>query len=417
MSKTVSVISKNFYTVNPDSIDEYIAAGGFEALKKAVTMKPEEIIEILNKSDLQGRGGAAFSVATKWNHALRVSAPVKGIMCNADEGEPGTFKDRSLLEHNPFGVIEGMIIGAYVGGGSEMNHARIYIREEYTYLHGRVRNAIKQAEERGFLGNNILGTGLNIEMKVVSGAGAYVCGESSALLESTEGKAGRPRIKPPRLNNVGLYNLPTLLNNVESYSIVPILVRDDSEYRSYGTEKSIGTKMISVSGNVQKPGVYEIPFGTTIREVVYDIAGGLSSELPLKFVQIGGASGAIVPASQLDTPISYEGLAEIGVAVGSGAVVVADESNSMLDYFDSLAHFFAEESCGKCTPCREGNRQLVKIVGLMKSGKATMADFERLVSMLELMKGASFCGLGKTEPAPFLAAIKHFEDEVKGYFK
>jgi len=417
MSKTVSVISKNFYKVNPDSIDEYIAAGGFEGLKKAVTMKPEEIIEILDKSDLQGRGGAAFSVAKKWMHAVKVPAPVKGIMCNADEGEPGTFKDRSLLEHNPFGVIEGMIIGAYVGGGSEMNHARIYIREEYTYLHGRVRNAIKQAEERGFLGNNILGTGLNIEMKVVSGAGAYVCGESSALLESTEGKAGRPRIKPPRLNNVGLYNLPTLLNNVESYSIVPILVRDDSEYRSYGTQKSIGTKMISVSGNVQKPGVYEIPFGTTIREVVYDIAGGLSSKLPLKFVQIGGASGAIVPASQLDTPISYEGLCDIGVAVGSGAVVVADESNSMLDYFESLVHFFAEESCGKCTPCREGNRQLVNIVGLMKSGNAIASDFDRLLDVLDLMKGLSFCGLGKTEPAPFLAAIKHFEDEVKGYFK
>jgi len=417
MSKPASIISKNFYKVNPDSIDDYIAAGGFEGLKKAVSMKPEEIIEILDRSDLQGRGGAAFSVAKKWTHALRVPAPVKGIMCNADEGEPGTFKDRALLELNPFGVIEGMAIGAYVGGGSEMNHARIYIREEYTYLQERMRNAIRQAEEKGFLGKNILGTGLNIEMKVVSGAGAYVCGESSALLESTEGKAGRPRIKPPRLNNVGLYNLPTLLNNVESYSIVPILVRDDSEYRSYGTEKSIGTKMISVSGKVKRPGVYEIPFGTTIREVVYDTAGGLSSKLPLKFIQIGGASGAILPASHLDTPISYEGLTEIGVAVGSGAIVVADESSSLLDYFESLSHFFAHESCGKCTPCREGNRQLVRIVELMKSGNATSADFQRLSSILKHMKGSSFCGLGKTEPAPFLSAIKHFEDEIQGYFK
>jgi len=417
MSKPVSIISKNFYNINPDSIDDYIAAGGFEALKKAVAMKPEEIIDIFDRSDLQGRGGAAFSVAKKWTHALRVPAPIKGIMCNADEGEPGTFKDRALLEHNPFGVIEGMVIGAYVGGGSQMNHARIYIREEYSYLHARMKNAIRQSEEMGFLGKNILGTGLNIEMKVVSGAGAYVCGESSALLESTEGKAGRPRIKPPRLNNVGLYNLPTLLNNVESYSIVPILVSDDSEYRSHGTEKSIGTKMISVSGKVQKPGVYEIPFGTTIREVVYDIAGGPSSKLPLKFVQIGGASGAIVPAKELDTPISYEGLAEIGVAVGSGAIVVADESNSMLDYFESLAHFFAHESCGKCTPCREGNRQLVRIVEHMKSGNATSADFQRLSGILKHMKGSSFCGLGKTEPAPFLSAIKHFEDEIKGYFK
>lgn len=417
MSKAVSVISKNFNRINPDSIDDYIAAGGFEALKKAITMKAEEILALLDKSDLQGRGGAAFSVAKKWTHAVKVPAPVKGVMCNADEGEPGTFKDRALLEHNPFGVIEGMIIGAYVGGGSEMNHARIYIREEYGYLHDRVRNAIRQSEERGFLGKDILGTGLNIEMKVVSGAGAYVCGESSALLESTEGKAGRPRIKPPRLNNVGLYNLPTLLNNVETYSIVPILVNDDTEYRSYGTEKSIGTKMISVSGKVKKPGVYEIPFGTTIREVIYDIAGGLSSDRPLKFVQIGGASGAIVPASQIDVQISYEGLDEIGVAVGSGAIVVADDSNSMLDYFESLAHFFAEESCGKCTPCREGNRQLVRTVALMKSGQATAADYARLAGALELMKGTSFCGLGKTEPAPFISAIEHFEEEVKSYFK
>ncbi|KDR94950.1 NADH-quinone oxidoreductase subunit F [Peptoclostridium litorale DSM 5388] len=412
MSKTVSIISKNFGTVNPESIEEYIAAGGFEGFKKAISMTPEEIIEVINSTDLQGRGGAAFPVAKKWAGGLRVKAPVKGVICNADEGEPGTFKDRAILEFNPFSVIEGMLISAFTAGGREENHGRIYIREEYTYLHERVRKAIDQAKEKGFLGNNILGTGLNMDMKVVSGAGAYVCGESSALLESMEGKAGRPRIKPPRLNNVGLYNLPTLLNNVETFSIVSIILRDKSEYVSVGTPKSMGCKLISVSGNVKNPGVYEIPFGTTVKDVIYDIAGGLKSDRPLKFVQIGGASGGVMPASLIDTPISYEGLCGIDMSVGSGAVVVADDSNSVVDYMESISHFFAEESCGKCTPCREGNRQIVDIVGLLEKGDATMDDFDRLVEILEFMKYASFCGLGKTEPAPFLDFIKHFKDEI-----
>lgn len=412
MSRNVKIISKNFGQINPESIDEYIQAGGFEGFKKAITMTSEEIIEIKDSVGLQGRGGAAFPVAKKWTHGLKVKAPVKAIICNADEGEPGTFKDRAILALNPFSVIEGMLIAAFTAGGTEDNIGRIYIREEYTYLHDRMRKAIEQCREKGFLGKNVLDTGLNIDIKVVSGAGAYVCGESSAILESIEGKAGRPRIKPPRLNDVGLYGLPTLLNNVETFSIVSILLRDKSEFMAIGTEKSKGSKLISVCGNVKNPGVYEVAFGTTIREIIYEVAGGLNSNNPLKFVQVGGGSGSIIPESLIDTPLSYEHFKDIGISIGSGSFVVADTSNSIIDYLKSLSYFFTEESCGKCTPCREGNRQIMRIINLIDSGNASQDDYENLIEILNFMKTASFCGFGKTEPTPFLDVLKYFNDEI-----
>ncbi|MDK2918681.1 MAG: NADH-quinone oxidoreductase subunit [Candidatus Petromonas sp.] len=409
MNRTVNIISKNFKKYNPESIEEYLELGGFEALKKAIEMGPQEIISTLKTSGLKGRGGAAFSTGRKWEYSANVKGDKKFIICNADEGEPATFKDRYLLEYDPFKVIEGMIIAAYTTGSTD---GYIYIREEYKYLHNKVRKAIELAEKHGFLGKNILGSGLNFNIKVVSGAGAYVCGESTALIESIEGKSGRPRLKLTRTSKQGLFGLPTLVNNVETLAAVPpILEMGVEEYIKYGTHTSKGTKLISLCGNVNKPGAYEVPFGITLREIIYDIGGGIKDGKQLKFLQLGGASGAIIPAKLIDIKYCYEDLEEHGASVGSGAILVADETNKVTHFLKSVQDFFIHESCGKCTPCREGNRQLTKIINRFVTGNASVEDLKTVEKFANVMKYASFCGLGQTAPTALLTAIKYFPVE------
>lgn len=409
MNRRVSVISKNFKKYNPKSIDEYLGLGGFNALKKAVDMKPTGVITELKKSDLRGRGGAAYPTGRKWEQASQVPGDHKVIICNADEGEPGTFKDRYLLEYDPFKVIEGMTIAAFTVNACE---GYIYIREEYKHLHSLFKNAVEAAKGKGFLGNNILGSGLDFDIEVYSGAGAYVCGENSSLIESMEGKSGRPRIKPPYIKQCGLFNLPTLVNNVETFAAVAsILDMGVEEYLKYGCDESRGTKLISLCGNINNPGAYEVPFGITLKEIIEDFGGGIANGNTLKFLQLGGASGAIVPASDINLKYCYDELKNHGIEIGSGAILVADDSNKIVDFLKSIGDFFLHESCGKCTPCREGNRQLTKIINRFVDGSASVEDFKTIERFANVMKYASFCGLGKTAPTALLSAIKHFPIE------
>jgi len=415
MSKTVNLISKNFKHINPESLEEYIGAGGFESLKKIVKMTKEEIIDTVKASGLKGRGGAAYPTGIKFEQAAQEKAPSKVIVCNADEGEPSTFKDRAILEYDPFRLIEGMIMSAFT---VDADKGFIYIREEYPKLQRRMKNAVEEAAKAGYLGDNILGKGFNFQIKVVSGGGAYVCGEGTALSESIEGKAGRPRNKPPFIKQSGVFSLPTCLNNVETLSIMPLLFSGDGqEYMNLGTPESKGTKLISIAGNINNPGVYEIPFGLTLREVIYDIGGGIPGGKKFKFVQLGGASGAIAPQELLDVKYTYDDLWNNGLSVGSGAFLVADETNSIVDYMETVQGFFLHESCGKCAPCREGNRQLVKTINRFVNKNGAEKDLEIMASLSRTMKSTSFCGLGKSCTAPLLSAMKYFKEEFNQSMK
>ena len=406
MSKTVSIMTRNFHKYDPNSIDEYLQIGGFDAVKNALKMSSEDIISEVKASGIKGRGGAAYDTGKKWMQATEVKNENKVVICNADEGEPCTFKDRSLLEFDPFAVIEGMIIAGFTVSAQ---NGYIYIREEYRHLNKLMRQAIKQAEEKGLLGDNILDSGFNYKLHVYSGAGAYVCGEGSTLIESIEGKSGRPRIKPPYIKQCGLFNLPTLVNNVETLAIIPYLFTEGAkEYTKYGTPDSPGTKLVSLAGNVVNPGAYEVPFGITLREIIYDIGGGIRDGHELKFMQLGGASGKIAPADIVDTPYTYDELHKVDLVIGSGAILVADERMEVLDFVKSIQDFFLHESCGKCTPCREGNRQLTKIIDKFVAGTQKDDDFDTLDRFANIMKNCSFCGLGETAPSALLNAIKYF---------
>ncbi|MEG2812855.1 MAG: NADH-ubiquinone oxidoreductase-F iron-sulfur binding region domain-containing protein, partial [Clostridium sp.] len=321
----------------------------------------------------------------------------------------GTFKDRSLLEFDPFRVLEGIAMAAFT---VDADKAFIYMREEYGKLQKRMNRAIAAATEAGYLGENYLGSGRNLTVKVVSGAGAYVCGEGSAIAESIEGKIGRPRPKPPYIKQCGVFSLPTLVNNVETLSILPLLFSEDADaYVNSGTEESKGTKIISISGNVNNPGVYEIPFGLTLREIIFHIGGGIRGGKAFKFTQLGGASGPIAPESLLDTKYTYEDLSAVGLSIGSGAVMVADETNSIIDYMETVQDFFAHESCGKCTPCREGTLQLQNIMKRFVNSTASETDLELCSKLSNVMKVASFCGLGKSCMAPLLSSLEYFKEE------
>ena len=408
MGKTVKLITKNFHEINPESLEDYIHAGGYKGLKKVMSMSIDETIDELNKSTLKGRGGAYFPTGLKWDLARGVEGDKKIVICNADEGEPCTFKDRHLLEFDPFRIIEGLMIAGYVFGADT---GYIYIREEYEYLLKRMQRNVKAAKAEGYLGNNIFDTDFSFDIKIVSGAGAYVCGEETSLMESIEGKSGRPRLRPPYIEN-GIFGLPTMVNNVETLSMVAMIFEVGSEeYLKHGTFKSPGTKLISLAGNVNKPGAYEVPFGVTLREIIYDIGGGMKGKRPLKFIQLGGASGAILPESVLDTEYCHVELAGIGASIGSGAILVADDTNRIVDYLKSVQDFFLFESCGKCTPCREGNRQLSKIINRFSMDTASKEDFHTVDRYANVMKNCSFCGLGKTAPTPLLTAMKYFSEE------
>ncbi len=405
----IKILSARFGKIKPDSVEEYINAGGYEGLKKAVTMQQEEIIEEMKKSNLYGRGGAAYPTGIKWEQAYAVKKDPKYLVCNADEGEPGTFKDKRILAEDPLLLIEGMTIGAYIMGAKE---GYIYIRGEYSAIQRIVKSAIENAKKAGYLGTNILGKGFDFDLHVVSGAGAYVCGENTALVESLEGKQGRPRQKPPYVKNCGLFQMPTILNNVETYSCIPCIVNVGGErYSSFGTEFSGGTKLLCLSGNVVNRGVYEIPYGLTIREIIYNLGGGVKDGKKLKFVHLGGSSGSCLPESLLDTRICYDDLKKNGLSLGSGAVLVVDDSNCVVDYLKAVMEFFEEESCGKCTPCREGNQRLLELLEKLSQGRGTLADIEKMKSIAQTMKMTSFCGLGQSAPTALVTLLKYFENE------
>lgn len=415
MGKIAKLISHRCNKITPASVEEYCKTDGFKGLQKAFTMKPADIVAEIKKAKLLGRGGAAYPAGAKWEHLLEIPEFPKYIVCNADEGEPGTFKDKLLLSQDPLGIIEGMTIAGYVFNS---NDGYIYIRGEYAAIQRSFQEAIHHANSRGYLGNNILNTGFSFNIHIVTGAGAYVCGENSALLNSIEGKAGRPRIKPPHLAEVGLFSMPTLVNNVESFANIPVIVQLGGEnYLSYGTKDSGGTKLVCLSGHVAKRGVFEVPFGVTLRDIIYDkeIGGGIAQDQKLKFFHLGGQSGPCGIPDQLDTVYCYKALRAAGLSVGSGAVVVMDQSVCVVDYLKKVTEFFIHESCGKCTPCREGNWQLYKILCKFQEGLALEEDFTVIKRLADVMTNASFCGLGQSAAVALTSCLKYFKDEFEAH--
>lgn len=407
MPNTVSFISRRFGKYDPWSLKDYEAHGGFQALRRALETDGEDIAKLLTANGIQGRGGAAYDMGRKWAQARREPGEHKCVVCNADEGEPGTFKDRELLKRDPFQVLEGMIVAGWAVGARS---GYLYLREEYAHLRPLLRNAISQCRQAGYLGENILGSGLDYQIFLYSGAGAYVCGEGSALSESIEGKAGRPRKKPPYIKQCGVFRLPTCVNNVESLSIVPnVLMDDEGFYKSQGTPDCPGTKMISVCGNVNRPGVFEIPFGLTLGEIL-DLAGGVTDGQRLRLLQVGGASGRVASPDQLDTPYTYAGLAKAGLEVGSGAVLAVDERTSVIGFLRMTQEFFSHESCGQCTPCREGNRHIAMLLDKIAAGAHTEKDVQTLYKFAHIMCNASLCGLGTAAQSALLSAMEHFPE-------
>ena len=408
MSKLIKMLTDGAGIADQLSVSEYEKAGGFAALKMAAASSPEEIIAEVKKANLLGRGGAAYPAGSKWKHLLHIEETPKYIVCNADEGEPGTFKDRFIMDKLPLKLLEGIIIAGLV---FRAKAGYIYVRGEYRKLQKRLLAAIENVRAAGYLGKDF-------DIHVISGAGAYVCGENSALLNSTEGKVGRPRIKPPHLAEVGLFLKPTLVNNVESFANIPHIVNMGGDaHLQAGHPDSGGSKLICLSGHCRNRGVFEIPLGkVTLREAIYDpeLGGGIAGDKKLKFFHLGGQSGAIGSVEQLDTVYSYTDLRKAGLSVGSGAIVVMDESVSIIEYLKGVTEFFVHESCGKCVPCREGNRHLLKILNkLSVPNAATADDLKTLHRLIHTMTSASFCGLGQTAAAALNSAWKHFKAEFE----
>lgn len=407
MSTPIKFLTKNFGAYDTSSIGAYMNIGGFSALKKAVNMDPEDICTLLSDAKIKGRGGAEYPLGRKWSQARAVRGENKVVICNADEGETTTFKDRELIKNDPFNLIEAMIIAGFVCGATD---GYIYMRAEYACFRPLLLNAIRQAKNYGFLGENILGKGFNFNIHLYSGGGAYVCGEGTALIRSIEGKAGRPRMKPPFIKVSGLFARPTCLNNVESLSLVPHLLVNSEPYMQCGSGESIGTKLISVAGNVNNPGVFEIPFGTTVREIIYELAGGMQRDREIQLIQFGGASGKVTDASILDTPYTYEALRAAGVMVGSGGILVIDKRTSVLDFLRMNQEFFSEESCGQCTPCREGNLHIKIILDKMAADTATPEDIKTMSTIARVMSMSSLCGLGETAQNSLQSAMLKFPE-------
>jgi NADH:ubiquinone oxidoreductase subunit F (NADH-binding)/Pyruvate/2-oxoacid:ferredoxin oxidoreductase delta subunit len=377
----------------------------------ALKMKPQEVISGIKRSGLRGRGGAGFPTGNKWQFCHDALGDTKYIICNADEGDPGAFMDRALLEGDPHAVLEGMLIGAYAIGASV---GYIYIRAEYPLAIQRLRVALRQMEEYGLVGDNIMGSGFSFHIKIKEGAGAFVCGEETALIASIEGSRGMPRSRPPFPAQSGLWGKPTNINNVETWSNVSaILLKGAEWYASYGTEKSKGTKNFSLAGKVVRTGLIEVPMGTTLREIVYDIGGGIPGDKRLKAVQTGGPSGGFIPASLIDLPVDYESLSQAGSIMGSGGMVVIDEETCMVDMTRFFLSFTQAESCGKCIPCRWGTKQMLDILGDMTSGKSVSGDIELLQELAESVKDNSLCGLGQTAPNPVLSCVRYFREEYE----
>ena len=401
---------RNCGFINPEIIQEYISNRGFLALGKILTsMTPEQVIDEMKKSGLRGRGGGGFLTGLKWQFAAKNKADKKYVICNADEGDPGAFMDRSILEGDPYSVIEAMAIAGYAIGADEGN---VYIRAEYPLAIERLSLAIAQTRKLGLLGKNILGTDFSFDIHIKYGAGAFVCGEETALISSIEGNRGEPVVKPPFPAEAGLFNKPTIVNNVETFANVPVIFLDGAEkFAKIGTEKSKGTKVFALAGKINNVGLVEVPMGTTLREVIYDIGGGIKDGGNFKAAQTGGPSGGCITVENLDTPIDFDNLSAIGSMMGSGGLIVMDDKNCMVDIAKFYLEFTVEESCGKCTPCRIGNKRLLEILEKITEGKATMRDLEKLEDLSNIIKDTALCGLGQSAPNPVLSTLKYFKDE------
>jgi NADP-reducing hydrogenase subunit HndC len=412
--KQLRIALRNCGVIDPERIDEYIAFDGYKALGKALTeMSPEQVIETIKKSGLRGRGGAGFPTALKWEFAAKQPKGVKYVCCNADEGDPGAFMDRSVLEGDPHAVIEAMAIAAYAIG-SEQGY--IYIRAEYPIAVKRLRIAIEQAKEYGLLGNDIFGTGFNFDLDLRLGAGAFVCGEETALMTSIEGHRGEPRPRPPFPAVKGLWAVPTILNNVETYANVPRIILNGAEwFADIGTEKSKGTKVFALGGKINNTGLVEVPMGTTLREIVEEIGGGIPNGKKFKAAQTGGPSGGCIPMELIDTPIDYDSLLSIGAMMGSGGLIVMDEDSCMVDIAKFFLEFTVDESCGKCAPCRIGTKRMYELLEKITSGKGEVSDIENLRTLAGSIKATALCGLGQTAPNPVLSTLRYFEDEYMAH--
>ena len=410
--KQKRIALKNCGIINPEDIDEYIAFDGYLALEKVLKeMTPEEVIEVISNSGLRGRGGAGFPTGKKWALTIASEGKQKYVVCNADEGDPGAFMDRSILEGDPHSVLEAMAIAAYTIGA---NKGYIYVRAEYPIAVKRLEIAIKQAKEYGILGEHIFGTDFNFDIEIRLGAGAFVCGEETALLESIEGKRGQPRVKPPYPAQAGLWGKPTLINNVETYSnIAQIILKGADWYSSIGTENSKGTKVFALGGNVNNIGLVEVPMGTTLREIVYDIGGGIPNGREFKAAQTGGPSGGCIPKEHLDTPIDYESLKELGSMMGSGGLIVMDDTKCMVCLAKFYLEFTVSESCGKCTPCRIGTKRMLEILEKLCSGEGSEFDIYKLEKLAVNIQKASICGLGQSAPNPVISTLKYFREEFR----
>lgn len=410
------IVLRNCGFINPENIKEYIARGGYEALAKALTeMTPEQVIEEVKASGLRGRGGGGFPTGLKWGFARAAKGDKKYVICNADEGDPGAFMDRSLLEGDPHALIEGMAIAGYAIGSDE---GYIYVRAEYPLAIKRLKIAIAQAHEMGLLGEDIFGSGFNFKLNIKEGAGAFVCGEETALIASIEGRRGEPRVRPPFPANKGLWGKPSNVNNVETFANVSrIIVNGSQWFASMGTEKSKGTKVFALTGKVKNTGLAEVTMGLTLREIIFDIGGGIINNKKFKAVQIGGPSGGCIPEQLLDLPIDYDSLIQAGAMMGSGGLVVMDEDTCMVELARFFLNFTQLESCGKCTPCREGTKIMLDILERITKGEGKEGDIELLESLAVTIKSTALCGLGQTAPNPVLATLRYFRDEYEAHIK
>ena len=412
-SKQNRLVLRNCGVIDPENIDEYIIRGGYMGFKRALTMEPLGVVNEVKSSGLRGRGGAGFPTGMKWEFAFRSQDDKKYVVCNADEGDPGAFMDRSVLEGDPHAVLEGIMIA---GKAIESDEAYIYVRAEYPLAIRRLRTAIEQAEEYGLIGNNILNTGFNFKVNIKEGAGAFVCGEETALLASIEGERGMPRPRPPFPAVKGLWGKPTCINNVETFGNVPLILRRGADwFSSVGTEGSKGTKIVALTGKVNNTGLCEVPMGITLREIVFDIGGGIRGGKKYKAVQIGGPSGGCMPESLLDLPVDFDSLTAAGAMMGSGGLVAMDEETCMVDLARYFLAFTQNESCGKCTPCREGTKRMLEILERITEGKGEEGDIALLEKAAKTIKDSSLCGLGQTAPNPVLTTLRYFRDEYEAH--
>lgn len=400
--------------IDATSINEYIALGGYQAFERALfEMQPADIVNEIEKSELRGRGGGGYLAGKKWSQVSKQKSEVKYIVCNGDEGDPGAFMDRSIMEGDPHRMIEGMMIAGIACGAHE---GYIYVRAEYPLAVSRLKNAIMQAEEYGLLGENILGSGFSFKLHINRGAGAFVCGEGSALTASIEGKRGMPRVKPPRTVEQGLFAKPTVLNNVETFANVPLIIKNGADwYHGIGTEKSPGTKAFALTGNIKNTGLIEVPMGTTLREIIFDIGGGMRGDADFKAVQIGGPSGGCLTKEHLDLPLDFDSLKKAGAMIGSGGLVVMDADTCMVEVARFFMNFTQNESCGKCVPCREGTKRMLEILENIVAGKGQEEDIDLLLELADTVSNTALCGLGKTAGNPVVSTIKNFRDEYEAH--